>query len=312
MKTLCSCVVMLALLLSLTMTGTAGAELVGWWTFDEGSGTIAGDSSGSGPDIVLVKTTWEEGVSGTAVHFHGAGYGTDTAYSFSSNAITLCAWVWHDAFVTNQVERYVTIGPEIAVIRRNSDGRLHFYITTNGTFRHQYVSDVLTEGRWHHVAGTWDGTTQRLFLDGVEIATQAPGGTLGSGTMIRLSSPDGEYLNGLLDDVRIYNVALSQQEIMVLMNSTALAQAREPVPADKATDVPTDVALGWTAGKYAATHDVYFGTGFDDVNDATQPTGTVTDPAYDPEGLLEYGQTYYWRIDEVNGAPDYTVFKGKV
>jgi hypothetical protein len=304
--------VTLAVLLSLTMADPASAELVSWYAFNEGTGTIAADSTGNGPDIPLVSTTWEEGVSGTAVHFHGAGYGRDTAYSYTHDAITLCTWVWHDAFLAGKVERYVTIGGEVAVIRRNSDGRLHFYMTTSGTMRHLYVGNVLTEGEWLHVAGTWDGTTQRLYLNGVEIASQTPGGTLADGTMLRLSSPDGEPLNGKLDDVRIYSHALSQQEIMVLMNPTALAEAREPVPANKATDVPADVTLAWTAGEFAATHDVYFGTSFDDVNNTTEPAGSVTDAAFDPEGLLDYGQTYYWRVDEVNGAPDYTVFKGNV
>ncbi|MEN6427369.1 MAG: hypothetical protein ABFE13_18600, partial [Phycisphaerales bacterium] len=88
--------------------------------------------------------------------------------------------------------------------------------------------------------------------------------------------------------------------------------ARGPVPDDGTVDVPRDVVLGWMPGPGAATHDVYFGTSFEDVNSATQPVASVTDTAYDPEGLLEYGQTYYWRVDEVNGAPDFTVAKGDV
>ncbi|MEN6427822.1 MAG: LamG-like jellyroll fold domain-containing protein [Phycisphaerales bacterium] len=317
-----SCFVLLSLLIvGLAGSARAGSDpsLVGWWTFDEGSGDTAMDSSGNGPDIPLVSTTWEEGWSGTAVHFHKTGYGRDTAFTFSSNAVTLCAWVWHDAFAGSAVERYVTIGGEVAVIRRNGDGRLHFYITVAGAFSHIYVSDVLTEGEWRHVAGTWDGVTQRLYLDGVEIAKLTPSGTLSAGTMVRLSSPDGEPLNGMLDDVRIYNRALSQEEIMVLMNPTALVEAREPVPDDKATDVARDVTLGWTPGGFAATHDVYLGTNFDDVNDAStsDPRGVLVsqgqvDAEYTADEPLEYAQTYYWRVDEVNAAPDSTVFKGKV
>ena len=83
--------------------------------------------------------------------------------------------------------------------------------------------------------------------------------------------------------------------------------------------MPADAAVAWTPGKFAATHDVYLGTSFADVNNGsrTNPAGVLasqgqTDAQYDPDGLLEYGQTYYWRIDEVNGAPDNTVFKGSV
>jgi hypothetical protein len=90
-------------------------------------------------------------------------------------------------------------------------------------------------------------------------------------------------------------------------------KASGPVPADGATDVPRDAVLGWISGEFAAGHNVYFGTNRDDVAAATKadPRGVLVSdgqPAaeYDPEGLLEYGQTYYWRIDEVNGSPDNT------
>ncbi|MEN6427370.1 MAG: discoidin domain-containing protein [Phycisphaerales bacterium] len=109
------------------------------------------------------------------------------------------------------------------------------------------------------------------------------------------------------------------QLIAVAEYYEAFVTAITPVPESGATDIPRDVILGWTAGETAATHDVYFGTSFDDVNDAStsDPRGVLasqgqTDTTYDPEGLLEYGQTYYWRVDEVNGAPDYTLFKGEV
>ncbi len=95
--------------------------------------------------------------------------------------------------------------------------------------------------------------------------------------------------------------------------------AKEPSPAVGATDVPREVVLGWTPGEYAVQHDVYFGESVEDVNaaSAANPGGVLvgpgrTDAAFDPEGLLEYGKTYYWRIDEVNGAPDYTVIRGDV
>jgi hypothetical protein len=96
-------------------------------------------------------------------------------------------------------------------------------------------------------------------------------------------------------------------------------QATAPSPADKATDVVRDVVLGWTAGKFAAKHDVYLGTTVADVNAAgrTSPQGALVSQAqdgttYDSASLLDYGQTYYWRVDEVNAAPSTTIFKGPV
>ncbi|MDI6449613.1 discoidin domain-containing protein [Anaerobaca lacustris] len=101
--------------------------------------------------------------------------------------------------------------------------------------------------------------------------------------------------------------------------STPAGVASAPAPEDEADDVPREVVLSWTAGEFAATHDVYLGTAFDDVNDASRadPRGVLvsqgqTATSYDPPDLLEFGATYYWRIDEVNAAPDNTIFKGTV
>jgi hypothetical protein len=94
-------------------------------------------------------------------------------------------------------------------------------------------------------------------------------------------------------------------------------KASDPSPAKNATDVPRDVGLSWTAGGYADKHDVYFGTNFDDVNQAT----TTVDPGavyqsrintniYTLPERLAFGETYYWRVDEVNAPPDNTIYKG--
>jgi len=91
--------------------------------------------------------------------------------------------------------------------------------------------------------------------------------------------------------------------------------AAEPVPANQAVNVAQDPVLSWKAGPFANTHDVYFGASFDNVNtaDLSKAAGPhQSETTYKPTGLLKFGQTYYWRIDEVNQAPDYTVFKGDV
>jgi len=94
--------------------------------------------------------------------------------------------------------------------------------------------------------------------------------------------------------------------------------ARSPFPEDGAADVYREADLSWTPGGFAGAHDVYLGTVFDDVNDAsrTDPRGVLVSQGQDANtyepGRLELGGTYYWRIDEVNATPDATVFKGQV
>ncbi len=95
-------------------------------------------------------------------------------------------------------------------------------------------------------------------------------------------------------------------------------EAYSPNPANGQKDVERDADLSWRKGIFADTHNVYFGTDFNDVNEASvaDPRGVLktenqSDTSFDP-GPLEYNQTYYWRIDEANAPPDSTVYKGDI
>ena len=290
-------------------------NLIGWWKLDDGSGTTAIDSSGNGFDISLHNTTWEDGVFGGALHFHGAGNGYVENFNYSDNAITVCAWVRHDAFRIGKIERYVTVIEEVAVIRKDLDGSLHFYIETDGNLRHLWVSDVLREGRWHHVSGTWDGSTQRLYIEGVEITSQVPGGVLGNASHVEMSS-GGEPFNGMLDDVRIYNRTLTQNGIQVIMQGEEFSDAFSPTPPDGAVLADTNVTLSWSPGVSAISHNVYFGDNRDNVDTGTGGTfkGNQTEAWFNVGSVrspyLVPGTTYYWRIDEVSA--DGTTYKGNI
>jgi hypothetical protein len=128
------------------------------------------------------------------------------------------------------------------------------------------------------------------------------------------------FTHGAMDDIRIYSRMLTTDELsdVMLGKGPDAEMADNPNPENEATDVTRDAALAWESGEFAATHDVYLGTAFDDVNDASRssPAGVLvsqdqTDAAYTPASLLEYGQTYYWRIDEANASPDNTIYKGE-
>jgi hypothetical protein len=94
----------------------------------------------------------------------------------------------------------------------------------------------------------------------------------------------------------------------------SLGAAFDPYPGDGADDVPRDVVLSWAPGEYAPAingHRVYFSEVFDDVKDGI---GAVIQSAnsYAPPQRLDFDTTYYWRVDEVNGPPDNTVFEGNI
>lgn len=92
-----------------------------------------------------------------------------------------------------------------------------------------------------------------------------------------------------------------------------------PTPALCQTDVVPFVELRWTRGAFAQTYDVYFGTSVDDIRNAsrTDPRGVLVSQnqdanTYDPEGVLEFLQTYHWRVDEVNALSNPAIVKGVV
>jgi len=150
-------------------------------------------------------------------------------------------------------------------------------------------------------------------------------GTLASGTWIGDNAGTRSTVNtGLtIDDMTIGNVVTLSFEqtagdvTYLAMDDTNFDQfggerAANPSPANKATDVPLDVVLSWTPGLYADKHNVYFGASFDDVNDAdkSDPRGVLAGEGQIATtyyaGRLDFGQTYYWRVDEVNAPPDST------
>jgi hypothetical protein len=134
------------------------------------------------------------------------------------------------------------------------------------------------------------------------------------------SSNGGQQYVGALDEVAMFNRELTADEIQnIFINGMALPElACEPQPEDEGVDVNRDAMLSWKPGKFANTHDVYFGTDFNDVNDATigDPRGVTISGGqvaniFDT-GHLEFGQTYYWRVDEVNDAHPDSPWKGSV
>jgi subtilisin-like proprotein convertase family protein len=134
--------------------------------------------------------------------------------------MTLAAWVRLDD-LPGQIMRFVTLGDEKAVLRYDGvsgPGQLHFYMRIDGSLRHIRADSVLQADRFQHVAGTYDGSTMRLYLDGTEVGSLAISGDVGGGDGVRLSHPT-ETMDGLLDEVIIYKRALDSAEVEDLYRS---------------------------------------------------------------------------------------------
>ncbi|MHC4535676.1 MAG: LamG-like jellyroll fold domain-containing protein, partial [Planctomycetota bacterium] len=285
-----------------------GEGLVGWWKLDETSNKDAADSSGYGNDGRLrnmIGDEWTNGNVGGCLEFDGdndyVNIGDDESLHVD-DAITLSAWVWHNSFITGQPERYVTVRSEIAVIRKESDERLHFYIKTGGILRHLRAGSVLTEGYWYHVVGTWDGTTQRLYLDGVEIDSQTPGGVLDSAFDGAHISSENEPINGLLDEVRIYNRALSAEEIASLAKVLTFKELTETKAGTDVTSITILTPSGTREGDLLIAA---IATDWDTSGAMTPPTGEgwtkVSLNDYSNEATLGI----WWKLADASESPSH-------
>ncbi|UCD51965.1 MAG: discoidin domain-containing protein, partial [Phycisphaerales bacterium] len=330
---------LVASVLVLSMAGGVSADLLAHWELDQSAGTAVLDSSGSDLHGALVgDPQWVAGQIGSgALSFDGSDGMVEIPYDPKldlETALTITAWV-------NMVDRstyyFIVAKAPSGTAADNYPGNYEFRITvTDGAlqFGHQtsegqdyvfHTSDLTVPlGQWTHVAVTVEqGGLVQFYINGAPAgrADQAETFPILNDEPVRIGGrKDGySFFNGQLDDIRIYDEALPAEEIPGTMIRVYRERASIPNPEDETIDVPRDVVLGWTAGRYAATHDVYLGTVLDDVNDADRanPMDVLlsqgqTDARFDPEGVLELGQTYYWRIDEVNAAPDNTIFKGEL
>jgi hypothetical protein len=136
-----------------------------------------------------------------------AGQGTT---GFTASNVTVESWVKQDSAAT-AIRRWVTLSSEIAVIRQDSGatGQFKWYIKTDSVIRSMTVNNVI-DTNWGYFAGTWDGTTMRMYKDGSEIGTpNVPGGTLNTGAGMSINSAT-ENFEGLQDEIRVSTTARTE------------------------------------------------------------------------------------------------------
>ncbi|UCF17859.1 MAG: LamG domain-containing protein, partial [Phycisphaerales bacterium] len=312
---------------------TSDPSLVAWWTLDEGLGDTAVDWSGHGNHGALVgEPLWTQGYDGSALDIGGVSGNRvemiDYEGVLGTQNRTVTAWIR-----TMDNGDFISWGQNVNtqkwISRLNAtagNGNLGA-LRTECSGGYIIASTDLRDGRWHHVASvlesaglpTIDDIT--LYVDGVPediSGSQAVDVNTVGGRNVWIG--DGHHdrpFPGLIDDVRIYDRALTVDEIGLVMRIDPLL-AWSPHPMNAATpDIDNALPLTWTRGDSASSHEVYFGLDKDtvtgaDTSDATgiyrgSQTGTSFSPA---EGVEWGGGPYYWRIDENNS--DGTVTKGRV
>jgi hypothetical protein len=312
------------LVLSLAQITVAGQ--LGYWAFDEGSGTTVKDSSGKGnPGTLMNGATWGTGKFGKAVQLDGVDDYVQIAHNVNlcvTTEVTVSAWVYAERNNGPGTEGYQGI-----VAKGNSPhrsyslytttaGALHFSVGPNGVWIGPTSSTSLPTKQWVHVAVKVEGGVIKFFINGVAAGTGGTGVTLpgAADTSVvyigRTAEGATRSFQGMIDDVRIYDLALTDQQIKDLFNNAppGWPKAINPTPADGAQGVSTPL-FQWTPGDGALFHDVYIGTTPELT--AANKAGTHQPFAmYYHVAGLQAGTTYYWRVDET--AADGTVATGDV
>jgi hypothetical protein len=280
------------------------------------------------------------GKIGSALDFGGNGdhvIDNDAgAYMNGLSAFTVALWIKSGQIGTDSgfIIFENPVGQDKKNIRYDADGGggdvnlLKYGVTTGADVRETDESPSnLQTTDWQHICVTWQsgsGTFPlglNLYINGVLYTPEeddvdfVPGGVTSAydRVMVGKGCKDegaNEGWDGLIDDVRIYDTVLTAEEIQQVMIGIPPGVASEPSPVDKATDIPV---LSWTPGEFAPAvngHIVYLSESFNDVNDGIG--GAAQSASSYDAGRLNFGTTYYWRVDEVNAPPDSTVYAGEV
>jgi hypothetical protein len=218
--------------------------LQGWWRLDEGMGLVANDATGSNNSGVLTNSpTWTSGYLDQSVSFNGTTAYIDLTakaanFGFlSGNSFTVGAWVRFNADGSSTIE-----SPVFTVAGTNADNQtLHLIRRRTGDTSNAnkicmdffnnavYTSNTVTDYRWHHVVGTYSTTdgiigTQSIYLDGILENTKGSAAALAISTInnVYIGRYASNYFNENINDVRVYNRAISSTEVSSLYQLTSL------------------------------------------------------------------------------------------
>lgn len=214
--------------------GTASAtnlsqNLGGLWRLNEGGGTTASDSSGNNRNGTVSGATWTTGKLDNGLSFDGNDYVQINGLVGSSTNVTLAGWANLTSTDTEGAE-LISLGDAVAIRLDQTEVLPHglnaFYHYASGWRPIRYAVNYAGTG-WHHFAYVVNdtGNSQKLYVDGAVASTSSftdsisyNTGGVGTNTFIGTHGDGGTTydFNGLIDDVRVYNVALSDSDVKSL------------------------------------------------------------------------------------------------
>jgi hypothetical protein len=290
----------------------AADQPVGWWRLGEASGTTAIDQEGlnngaySG-GVTLGQPSLLAADANKAVAFNGSnGYvrvPAAVAFNFT-NAFSLEAWIKPTSLPTTGVFRSVLTKPESYSLQFNGP-RLEFTVIQSGTRRRlQTPSGVIVAGGTYHVVGTYDGTTQRLYVNGALVASAAlTGPATVTSNAIHVGSWNGtmEYFAGTIDEPAIYGQVLSAAQVRAHYDAAGAATLAAPSNLTAIARSSSQVDLGWLDNSSGETGQVLERSTSSSFSSPTDIALSAGQQSYSDTGLTA-GTTYWYRVKAVSGG----------
>jgi chitodextrinase len=283
--------------------------VVAAYGFEEGSGTTVADASGHGNNGTMVGATWTTaGKYGDALSFNGTNARVDVPDSASlhlTTGMTLEAWVnpsasptaWKDVIYKGNDNYYLEASTTSGGVPGGGG-------TFGGANGNAFGLAALGTGTWTYVAMTYDGATLRYYVNGVQVGSKAQTGSITTSTnplQIGGDSLYGQFFSGLIDEVRVYNGALTATQIQADMSAGA-ATPSAPSNLTATAASTSEIDLAWGASTDAAGVTGYQvercqGSGCSNFAQIATPTGT----SY-PDTGLSGSTSYSYRVRAVDSA----------
>jgi hypothetical protein len=203
-------------------------SLVGYWTFDEGAGAIAYDYSGNN-----ATGSWSGTATGTSGYYSpgkigswsGAFDGSSTYISLPTmglSNVTMSAW-FQPQTIPGSYQTIVSLEGSVGYFRFDQLGSNIFLYWNDAGGNHDIGTYTITPGQWYYILASKNGNSLTYYINGAANTSNSINGVIGTssfGNKIGARSTTGAnyYFSGLIDDVRVYNRALSAAEIQALYN----------------------------------------------------------------------------------------------
>ena len=224
--------------ISLMFAGISHAKIdfntcVGLWLFDEDDGDVAGDSSQNDNDGTIVgNAKWVEGKYGTALEFDGVAASVNIGIDLLDLNKDQSFSMWFKTEIDMDIHARVLHAPFLGGYRlwlfiyRNghpSKGRLGFGYRAGDIPLEMNSGIPLNDDAWHHAGAVFDHAAKQasLYVDGARLAQKTIAGIDFGATEEKLcvgSACPGDFLSGVIDEVAVFNVALTEDDVNEIMN----------------------------------------------------------------------------------------------